>query len=207
MATDAAFRKQTVGRPLRSDAKRCRDGELLAKLRSYGIELDRPSLERLCDGALSAEEIAKSLLDQPASETKRDELESDWIWISIAALWQRWFPDKPSFERLDDKMQAGYDLLASTGAVATFGGRALLAAFRPPFELGEIVRHVYQFGLRSTPLILTAGFAIGIVLSMHTRASLERKPVPCTVIPTSDLRLGVSVMLGCGLSPHVVTPA
>jgi tetratricopeptide (TPR) repeat protein len=118
MATDAAFRKQTVGRPLRSDAKRCRDGELLAKLRSYGIELDRPSLERLCDGALSAEEIAKSLLDQPASETKRDELESDWIWISIAALWQRWFPDKPSFERLDDKMQAGYDLLASTGAVA-----------------------------------------------------------------------------------------
>src|SRR5438552_9152964 len=40
------------------------------------------------------------------------------IWISIAALWQRWFPDKPSFERLDDKMQAGYDLLASTGAVA-----------------------------------------------------------------------------------------
>src|SRR5205823_8249943 len=85
---------------------------------AYGIELDRPSLERLCDGALSAEEIAKSLLDQPASETKRDELESDWIWISIAALWQRWFPEKPSFERLDDKMQAGYDLLASTGAVA-----------------------------------------------------------------------------------------
>jgi hypothetical protein len=27
---------------------------------------------------------------------------------------------------------------------------------------------------RSAPLILTAGFAIGIVLSMHTRASLER---------------------------------
>jgi len=42
MATDLAFRKQTAGRPLRSDAKRCTDGELLAKLRCYGTELDRP---------------------------------------------------------------------------------------------------------------------------------------------------------------------
>ncbi|HXB71493.1 MAG TPA: hypothetical protein VNY05_24875 [Candidatus Acidoferrales bacterium] len=45
-------------------------------------------------------------------------MESDWIWICLAALWQRWFPDKPSFELLDDKMQAGYDLKASSGAVA-----------------------------------------------------------------------------------------
>jgi phospholipid/cholesterol/gamma-HCH transport system permease protein len=60
------------------------------------------------------------------------------------------------------------------GAVATFGARAAVEAFRPPYESGEIVRHLYQFGLRSTPLILTSGFAIGVVLSMHTRASLER---------------------------------
>ena len=60
------------------------------------------------------------------------------------------------------------------GALATFGGRAVVAAFRPPYEPREIVRHLYQFGYRSAPLILTAGFAIGVVLSMHTRASLER---------------------------------
>ena len=118
MASDATFRKQAAGMPLRSDAKRLTDRELLDKLRSFGIELDRPALERLCDEALSAEEVAKSLLDQRAFKSKRDELESDWIWISIAALWQRWFPDKPSFELLDDKMQAGYDQLASAGAVA-----------------------------------------------------------------------------------------
>jgi phospholipid/cholesterol/gamma-HCH transport system permease protein len=64
--------------------------------------------------------------------------------------------------------------LESVGAVATFGGRAVVEAFRPPYEPGEIVRHLYQFGTRSAPLILTAGFAIGVVLSMHTRASLER---------------------------------
>jgi phospholipid/cholesterol/gamma-HCH transport system permease protein len=64
--------------------------------------------------------------------------------------------------------------LESVGALATFGGRAIVEAFRPPYEPGEVLRHIYQFGSRSAPLIITAGLAIGIVLSMHTRASLER---------------------------------
>jgi phospholipid/cholesterol/gamma-HCH transport system permease protein len=65
-------------------------------------------------------------------------------------------------------------LFEFAGAVATFGARASVEAFRPPYEWQEVARHVYQFGARSAPLILTAGFAIGVVLSMHTRASLER---------------------------------
>ena len=65
-------------------------------------------------------------------------------------------------------------LFAFIGSIATFGGRALVEAVRPPYEMREIIRHLFQFGYRSAPLILTAGFAIGIVLSMHTRASLER---------------------------------
>jgi phospholipid/cholesterol/gamma-HCH transport system permease protein len=64
--------------------------------------------------------------------------------------------------------------LEVTGALATFGGRAFVEAFRPPYEPGEVLRHIYQFGLRSTPLIVTSGLAIGVVLSLHTRASLER---------------------------------
>jgi phospholipid/cholesterol/gamma-HCH transport system permease protein len=64
--------------------------------------------------------------------------------------------------------------LGFVGALATFGGRAIVDAFRPPYETGEVVRHLYQFGLRSMPLILTSGFAIGVVLSMHTRATLAR---------------------------------
>jgi tetratricopeptide (TPR) repeat protein len=118
IASDAKYRGQTAGRPLRSHAKLLTDGELLAKLRSFGIDLDRSTLERFCDQALSAEEIAKPLLDQWTFKSKREELESDWIWICLAALWQRWFPAKPSFELLDDKMQAGYDLLSSGGAAA-----------------------------------------------------------------------------------------
>ena len=62
----------------------------------------------------------------------------------------------------------------TVGAVASFGGRALVEAGRPPYEPREVLRHIFQFGYRSAPLIVTAGFAIGVVLSMHTRASLER---------------------------------
>ena len=65
-------------------------------------------------------------------------------------------------------------LFEFVGALAAFGARAGVEAFRPPYEPREIARHVYQFGARSAPLILTAGLAIGVVLSMHTRASLER---------------------------------
>ncbi len=61
-----------------------------------------------------------------------------------------------------------------TGALATFGGRVLIDALRPPYEPAEVLHHLYRYGARSAPLILTAGVAIGVVLSMHTRASLAR---------------------------------
>jgi phospholipid/cholesterol/gamma-HCH transport system permease protein len=60
------------------------------------------------------------------------------------------------------------------GAIATFGAKAVAEAARPPYEAREVLRHAYEFGYRSAPLIITAGVAVGVVLSMHTRASLER---------------------------------
>lgn len=113
VASDAKFRKEVAGRPLRSPAKRLTDEELLARLHSFGIDLDRSSFGRLCHESLSAEEIARPLIAKCAFETRQEQLEGDWIWVCLDALWQRWFPDKPSFEMLDDKMQAGYELEAS----------------------------------------------------------------------------------------------
>ena len=109
-AGDATYRKQSERKVLRSDAQPLSDGDLLAKLRSFGIELDHPSLERLCREALSAEEIATPLLDQRTFHGRQAEMESDWIWVCLTALWQRWFPDQPCFELLDDKIEAGYEL-------------------------------------------------------------------------------------------------
>jgi len=65
-------------------------------------------------------------------------------------------------------------VLSWIGDVALWGVRALRDAFLPPYEFGEIARQVFEIGWRSTPLIATSGMAIGVVLSMHTRASLER---------------------------------
>jgi len=75
------------------------------------------------------------------------------------------------FERLGTSVLA---LLGWVGDVALFGTRALYEAFLPPYEFKEIWRHVFEIGWRSLPLIALSGFAIGVVLSMHTRASLER---------------------------------
>jgi phospholipid/cholesterol/gamma-HCH transport system permease protein len=80
-------------------------------------------------------------------------------------------------EQLSPVDRVGSNVLSAcafVGDVATFGARAVVEAARPPYEPREILRHLYQFGYRSAPLILAAGFAIGVVLSMHTRASLER---------------------------------
>jgi phospholipid/cholesterol/gamma-HCH transport system permease protein len=38
----------------------------------------------------------------------------------------------------------------------------------------ETLRQLFELGCRSLPLIAASGFAVGIVLSMHTRASLAR---------------------------------
>ena len=65
-------------------------------------------------------------------------------------------------------------LLANVGDAALFAGRALRDSVRPPFEIRETLRQLFELGCKSVPLIAVSGFAIGVVLSMHTRASLAR---------------------------------
>ncbi len=94
------------GKPLRSSAEPLSDDELLGKLRAFGLDVDRDGVERLCAGALSAEEVAETVIGKLGLG---DDVLVDWVWISLTALWQRWWPDRPCLELLDDKVQAGYD--------------------------------------------------------------------------------------------------
>ena len=118
-AADPEYRKNAAGKVLRSDAKWLTDGELLTRLRSFGIDVARSSLGQLCRASLSAQEIAQPLLDERTFNGKQEQMESDWIWICLTALWQRWFPDQPCFEILDDKIQLGYELRPSEATVAS----------------------------------------------------------------------------------------
>ena len=52
------------GKPMRSSAEPPSDDELLAKLRDFGLDVDRDGVERLCAGALSAEEVAGPIVDR-----------------------------------------------------------------------------------------------------------------------------------------------
>src|SRR5687767_5624444 len=64
--------------------------------------------------------------------------------------------------------------LSAVGEFAVFAGKAARQSFLPPYEIRETVRQLYELGVRSAPLIMVSGVAVGVVLSMHTRASLER---------------------------------
>ena len=71
-------------------------------------------------------------------------------------------------------LQRPVTALASSGDAFLFAARVLRDSVRTPFEGSEILRQIYELGWRSLPLITAAGFAVGAVMSMHTRASLER---------------------------------
>lgn len=66
------------------------------------------------------------------------------------------------------------EVFAWIGQVAFFGFRAFREIFRPPFEIKETSRQLFALGLQSLPLIALSGLAVGVVMSMHTRSSLER---------------------------------
>jgi phospholipid/cholesterol/gamma-HCH transport system permease protein len=85
-------------------------------------------------------------------------------------------------------------MMAWLGDVAGFGARSLWRALHPPFELAEVARQTYEVGYRSLPLIAAAGFAVGAVMSMHTRASLARFGAE-SLIPTG---LGMAMIRETG---------
>ncbi len=60
------------------------------------------------------------------------------------------------------------------GGLCLFAGRVGRECFRRPFEFTELLKQIYEIGWRSAPLIVLSGLAVGAVLSMHTRATLQR---------------------------------
>jgi phospholipid/cholesterol/gamma-HCH transport system permease protein len=60
------------------------------------------------------------------------------------------------------------------GELGAFCGRVARAAFTRPFEFRELLRQMDSIGAVSLPLVAAAGAAVGVVLSLQTRASLAR---------------------------------
>jgi len=109
MAADKKYRKaiEKGGRIILSEARKMSDLELLEKLQSFNVRLDRETFGKLFMKFLSAEEMSEWIIRKQNLKFKGTE--DDWIWICFTILWERWFPDRPSFEMIDDRMQEGYE--------------------------------------------------------------------------------------------------
>jgi phospholipid/cholesterol/gamma-HCH transport system permease protein len=79
---------------------------------------------------------------------------------------------------------AAEDAIEWFGGLSLFTGRAVRELFRRPFEFTEVLKQVFEIGWRSAPLIILSGLAVGAVLSMHTRSTLERFGAE-SMIPTA----------------------
>ena len=58
------------------------------------------------------------------------------------------------------------------GEVSLFALRVVRDAFRPPFEVAQIARQLAEAGAQSLPLVTASGFALGAVMTFHTRSTL-----------------------------------
>jgi phospholipid/cholesterol/gamma-HCH transport system permease protein len=64
------------------------------------------------------------------------------------------------------------NVLDLAGEVSLFGLRAIMDLFRRPFEGDQIRRQIAEVGSKSLPLVIASGFALGAVMTLHTRSTL-----------------------------------
>jgi phospholipid/cholesterol/gamma-HCH transport system permease protein len=64
--------------------------------------------------------------------------------------------------------------LEFVGNIGLFALTAARRALVPPLEAQMILRQVEVIGWKSLPLVLSSGFALGLVLTLHTRNTLVR---------------------------------
>jgi phospholipid/cholesterol/gamma-HCH transport system permease protein len=62
--------------------------------------------------------------------------------------------------------------LEFAGKVGVFAGRVLIDAVQPPLEFAQVSRQLVEIGNRSVALIVVSGFALGAVMTLHTRNTL-----------------------------------
>lgn len=100
--------------PSQEAAAAMSDDQIIAKLHSLGIKMDRKTMEKLCVNVFSVEELAEPFEEEFDEENEGKgfdrERQGDWIWICFTELWKRWFPDKPCFELLHECIHDGIKL-------------------------------------------------------------------------------------------------
>jgi phospholipid/cholesterol/gamma-HCH transport system permease protein len=63
-------------------------------------------------------------------------------------------------------------LIEFVGKISSFGARIVVDGLRMPFEGSQILTQIAEVGYKSLPLVAPAGFALGTVMTFHTRSTL-----------------------------------
>ncbi len=58
--------------------------------------------------------------------------------------------------------------------ITMFGLRFFKYAFRPPWELSEVRKHMDELGAKSIPLLTVVGLIMGVILALQSRPTLDR---------------------------------
>lgn len=91
------------------------DATLVAQLARFGIAVDRETFA----GMVRDHDSVDGFVENIGLPEVDDDAELDWVWASLMVLWERWVPERPSFEMLGDRMQAGYELDESLDTVGS----------------------------------------------------------------------------------------
>ena len=90
-------------------------------------------------------------------------------------------------------------LIEFVGKVSLFGVRVIIDGLRPPIEAAQILRQVAEIGYKSLPLVIAAGFALGTVMTLHTRSTLVTFGAGAMIPTVQALAFFVEIGPGCGL--------
>ena len=97
------------GKMFLSDVRKLEDKLIIDRLNNLGVNINKLSFLESVKKYPSSENYYVWLIDHKQLELKG--MDEDMLWMGVTVLWERWFPDVPNFEMLDDKMHSGYMLL------------------------------------------------------------------------------------------------
>jgi len=66
------------------------------------------------------------------------------------------------------------DFFLKVASLSVFAFRNLKEIFKPPYELNETIKQMYEIGYKSLPLVAITGFIIGLTLTLQSIPTLSK---------------------------------
>lgn len=106
-------KKTTVARhrdrPTLAHVRALDDDQIVRDLATLGVQIDRSAFTGTAAPFRSAEDLTKWLVENKPVGV--DGWQQERLWLDLVVLWERWSPDRPCSEMINDWMSDGYDAM------------------------------------------------------------------------------------------------